>query len=228
MSATLFDRVTLTLMPEPVKRPYDSSRRRDQARQTRARIVDAAGELFVERGYAATSVATIAERAGVAPQTVYGAFGTKAAVLVAAINVAVAGDDEQVALFDRPEMTDLATGTDGAAVAAGIAGMCRRLLERAGPLLHAADEAAVTDPALGELWARGHGMRLADMRRLARDLERSGLLRDDLDRGSAADILFALTSPETYRTFTVAREWSPGRYETWLRTTLARVLLQST
>jgi AcrR family transcriptional regulator len=207
-------------MPDPVKRPYDSSRRRDQARLTRARIVEAATGLFVERGYAATPITAVAERAGVAPQTVYGAFGTKSALLVAAIDVAVAGDDESVPLFERPEVRDVATTGDPASAAAGIASLSRRLLERAGPLLHAAGTAAASDPELG------HRYRLTDMRRLARDLERADLLRSGLDAATAAEVLFALGSPETYRMFTVARGWSPGRYETWLRTALEATVLR--
>jgi AcrR family transcriptional regulator len=213
-------------MPDPVKRSYDSSRRRDQARQTRARIVAAATALFVERGYASTPITAIAEAAEVAPQTVYGTFGTKSALLVAAIDVAVAGDDESVALFERPEARDIAAAGDPGAVAAGIASLSRRLLERAGPLLHAAGTAAASDPELGDLWAQGHRYRLADMRRLARDLDRHGLLRPGLDAATAGELLFALGSPETYRLFTVARRWSPGRYEAWLRTTLAGTLLR--
>jgi AcrR family transcriptional regulator len=213
-------------MPDPVKRPYDSSRRRDQARLTRARIVEAATGLFVEQGYAATPITAVAERAGVAPQTVYGAFGTKSALLVAAIGVAVAGDDGSVPLFERPEVREVANTGDPASAAASIAELSRRLLERAGPLLHAAGTAAASDPELGDLWAKGHRYRLTDMRRLARDLDRAGLLRPGLDAGTAAEVLFALGSPETYRMFTVARGWSPGRYETWLRTALAATVLR--
>jgi AcrR family transcriptional regulator len=213
-------------MTDHVKRPYNSARRRDQARVTRARIRDAAAELFVEHGYAATAVAAIAQRAGVAPQTVYAAFGTKSAMLVEAIGVAMVGDDEPVAVYERPEARDVGAAGSPADAASAIAGLCRRLLERASGLIHAAEAAAASDPELAELAAGGHRARLTDMRRFARDLDRAGLLRAGLRATDAADLLFVIASPETYRSLTGVRGWSPGRYETWLRTTLERVVLR--
>ena len=77
-------------------RRYDSTRRQAQARATRLRIIEAATDLFVTHGYAATSIAAIADAADVAPQTIYAAFGTKAGLLGAAVDVAMAGDDEPI------------------------------------------------------------------------------------------------------------------------------------
>jgi AcrR family transcriptional regulator len=212
-------------MPEPTKRTYDSSRRKDQARLTRARIVDAASALFVDRGYAATSIAAIAERAGVAPQTVYGAFGTKAALLVEAIGVAMAGDDEPVALYDRPGFQAALAAPDPAAAAAAIARLTRLVLDRAAGIFHAAETATADDPEIAALWVGGQRARLTDMRRLARDLRRSGHLRADLTPDEAADLLYALGSPQTYRLFTVARAWAPAKYERWLRDSILRTVL---
>ena len=211
--------------PTAAKRAYDSTRRQEQARRTRRRVVEAASELFVERGYSATSVAQIAEAAGVSPQTIYGAFGTKAALLGAAVEVAMVGDDEPVAVLDRPEAQAALAAADPEAAATGFAAMATHLLERTGRLLHAADAAAQDDPELRALWENGHRARLADMRRTADAFAASGLLREGLDSASAADLLWALASPDTFRSFTVLRGWSARRYERWLRDTLQATVL---
>src|SRR5919204_4921386 len=94
-------------MPQPVKRPrrYDATRRREQGaesrRATRAAILDAAARLFAEQGYVATTIAAIAREAGVAPQTVYAAFGNKREILTALMRSRVAGDEEGTPMQDR-------------------------------------------------------------------------------------------------------------------------------
>ena len=211
--------------PTVAKRAYDSTRRQEQARRTRRRVIDAASELFVEQGYAPTSVAQVAETAGVSPQTIYGTFGTKAALLGAAVEVAMVGDDEPVAVLDRPEAQAALAAADPESAATGFAAMATHLLERAGRLLYAADAAAQEDAELRALWENGHRARLADMRRTADGFAASGLLRDGLDAAAAADLLWALASPDTFRSFTVLRGWSTRRYERWLRDTLLATLL---
>lgn len=211
-------------MTEPVKRSYDSARRRDQARRTRARVIEAATDLFVDRGYGATSVAAIAEAAGVSPQTIYASFGTKAALLGEAVGVAMAGDDEPVAIMDRPDVqAALAVGHPRQAAAA-FARHAAALLERAGRILHAADAATEHDPELAAMWRQGHNHRLADMRRVAASFEAQGLLRPDVDADALADLLWAIGSPEAYRSFTVIRGWSTRRYERWLAASVEALL----
>src|SRR6266851_4244582 len=94
----------LYLMSTKIKRPYDSSRRQEQAAGTRGRIIDAAYELFVERGYGKATLADIATTAGFAVETVYAAFGTKAELLRRVWYVHFRGDERDVMLYDRPEM----------------------------------------------------------------------------------------------------------------------------
>lgn len=205
-------------------RTYDSSGRREQARATRRRVVAAATDLFVERGYAATSVAAIADAAGVAPQTVYATFGTKAALLGEAVGVAMAGDDEPVAIFDRPDARAVLAATSPAEAAAGFAAASTGLLARAGRLLHAADAAADADTELDAMRRNGHRMRLADMQRVAKAFDRAGFLRPGLTAALAADILWALASPDAYRAFTLHRGWSAARYERWLAESIQQTL----
>lgn len=212
-------------MPEPVKRSYDSTRRQDQARRTRRRIVGAATELFVEQGYGATSVAMIAAAADVAPQTVYAAFGTKAALLSEAVGVAMAGDDEPVPVFERPDAQQALAAPTAPEAAAGFARVATRLLERAGRLLQAADAAAQQDPELVAMWRNGHELRLADMRRTARAFHDAGFVREGLSAEAAGDLLWALATPDTYRSFTVIRGWSARRYERWLAAAVETMIL---
>ena len=205
-------------------RTYDSSGRREQARANRRRIVAAAADLFVEQGYAATTIAAIAAAAEVAPQTVYAAFGTKAALLGEAVGVAMAGDDEPVAIFDRPDAQLVLAAPSAAAAAAGFAATSTRLLARAGRLMHAADAAADTDPELDALRRNGHRMRLADMQRVAKAFDQAGFLRPGLSAALAADILWATASPDAYRAFTVHRRWTAARFERWLAETIEKTL----
>lgn len=205
-------------------RRYDSSGRQAQARETRRRIVAAATELFVGQGYAATSVAAIAAAAGVAPQTVHAAFGTKAALLGAAVDVALAGDDEPVAVFDRPDARSVLSSTSAGDAAARLAATATTLLERAGALIHAADAAPDPDGELDEMRRRGHRARRADMRRVAGAFEAAGFLRPSVDADLAADVLWVLTSPDAYWAFTVTQGWSARRYERWLRESIEHLL----
>ena len=213
-------------MSEPVKRRYDSSRRQDQARRTRARVVEAATSLFVERGYAATSIASIAEAAEVAPQTIYATFGTKAAVLGAAIDVALAGDDEPVPVYDRADAQAAMAADTPKAAAEAFARQVTALMERAGHLLAAADAAAQSDPELTPLWVGGHRGRHEDMKRVACSLADRGLLREGFTAKSAADLLWVLASPEAYRSFTVIRGWTSKQYEPWLVDAVGNGLLR--
>jgi AcrR family transcriptional regulator len=167
----------------------------------------------------------IAEAADVSTQTVYAAFRTKAALLGEAVDVAMAGDDEPVAIFDRPEAHAVLAATSPAEAAQAFARAVTRLLERAAHLIHAADGAAGQDPDLHALRVAGHRMRLADMRRVARALGNAGLLRPGLDPALAADVLWALASPDAYRSFVIVRGWTPSRFERWLAQAMARALL---
>src|SRR6266566_8505924 len=83
------------------RRRYDSALRQEQARQTRARILDAAQKLFSERGYANTSMEAVASGAGVATDTVYASFRTKAGLLHKLLDIRVVGDEEPVGVIER-------------------------------------------------------------------------------------------------------------------------------
>src|SRR3954464_10439847 len=117
-----------------------------KARATRRRITDAATELFLATGYGTTTLEQIAERAGVAVQTVYFHFGNKRTVLKEAVDVAAVGDDEPVALLDRDWTAEAAAERDPRRVLALWVGAGREIFDRIGPIMAVVRDAAATDP----------------------------------------------------------------------------------
>lgn len=206
------------------KRGYDSSGRQAQARATRARIRDAAAELFVTQGYAGTSIAAIAKAAGVAPQTVYAAFGAKAMILKEAIEVTLAGGDEPIPVYEREDAQRVVTAGDPAEAADALARQCRRIFERTADLLHAADIAALDEPEIAAMVKGGAEGRLLDMGRAIAELDEQGMLADGIDVEDATDLVWALSSPAVYRSCIHDRGWDPDRYEAWLRRALGQVI----
>jgi TetR/AcrR family transcriptional regulator of autoinduction and epiphytic fitness len=206
------------------KRGYDSSGRQAQARATRARIRDAAAELFVAQGYAGTSIAAIAKAAGVAPQTVYAAFGAKAMILKEAIEVTLAGGDEPIAVFDRDEAQRAVRATTAADAADALARQCRLIFERTADLLHAGDIAALDEPEIAVMAKGGAEGRLSDMTRTVEEVAAKGFLRDGVTVEQAVDVVWALSTPSVYRSFIHDRGWTPDRYERWIRDAFGLVI----
>src|SRR4051812_40050364 len=132
-------------MTEAVK---DKPSRAEKARLTRRRIVASAAEMFLDQGYGATTLDQVASRAGVAVQTVYFHFGNKAALLKEALDIAAVGDDEPVALLDRPWLDELADESDPVLVIETWAVAGREIMERVAPLLGVVRGTVGTDPDL--------------------------------------------------------------------------------
>ncbi|RJL32787.1 TetR/AcrR family transcriptional regulator [Bailinhaonella thermotolerans] len=195
-----------------------------RARATRAKITAAAAELFTTAGYAATSIGAIAARAGVSEQTVYYAFGTKKAVLAAALDRAVAGDDEPVPTLERPwARAALADPDPVGQIRRQVAGAGDIYL-RAAPLLDAVRGAAPADPDLAEVWALNTAQRLTVQRAFTEALARKTPLRPGLTIETAADTALALQSPETYTLLVHTRSWPHTQWLTWSETTLTTLL----
>lgn len=207
-----------------VKRSYTSPVREAQAARTRARIREAATRLFVERGYVATSMREVARVAGVGERTVYAAFPTKYALYADALGVAIAGDEQPVAVVDRPETRATLADPDphralAAAVDLGVA-----LLDRAGDLIVAGLEAAGADADLRTMDDEGAAATHAAQLALARHLDGLGALR--IDVAEAADVLYTLGSPHVHHLMRRDRGWSTQRYRDWLLATLTNALLR--
>ena len=212
-------------MPTAVKRRYESPRRREQARATRRAVLDAAWDLFVELGYAATTVAGIASRAGVSPETVYAGFKTKRAVLSALLDVSIVGDDAPVPLLERSWVQQMRDEPDPMQRLEILGRNGRLILERIAPVYEVLRGAAAADPEITALWKGYKAQRYEGQRVLLGILLQPGSLRAGLTMSAAADILFTIGSPETYMLLVHDRGWSGEQFDRWYRESLARLLL---
>ncbi|AZG45073.1 TetR/AcrR family transcriptional regulator [Gordonia insulae] len=197
------------------QRGYDATGRRDRARQRRREIVLVATEMFERRGYAVT-VADIAERAGVSPETIYKSFGGKAGLLKEAFDQALAGDDEPVAVADRPESRAIDAEPDITTKLSMYATVAATRSHRAGRLMLVIRDGARSDDALATLWADALGQRLRGMTMLATHLAETGDLRTGVSMEDARDTLWTLISPEIYELLVVQRGWSVDGYRDWI------------
>lgn len=188
-------------------------------------MIVAATHLFTEQGYAATTIRSVAARAEISPETVYAAFGTKRRLLSAVLDVAIVGDDEPLPLMERRWVQELRNEPDPRKRLHILARNGSHILRRISPIYEVLRGAAVVDPELSSLWAGYSAQRFAGQRELVTVVGAGGVLREGLTVGEAADILFVVGSPETYRLLTVDRGWSPNHFTRWYEETLMRLLL---
>ncbi len=217
MNAISIDRVD-----RQVKRQYDTSRRRAAAQETRRAILDTATRLFVERGYAATTMAQLAESAGVAVDTVYTVAGRKPALFLHLVEAAISGTDEAVPAAERDYVREMRAEPDAARKLRRYARAIREMHARLAPLLRVA---RTGPPEVARIWQDITRRRADNMRLLARDLAATGQLRHELDPDEVADVIWATNSPEFYCLLVEDRGWPPERFEQWLADTWCRLLL---
>lgn len=203
----------------------DKPSRAEKARLTRRRIVATAAELFLGQGYGATTLDQVATRAGVAVQTVYFHFGNKATLLREALDVAAVGDDEPVALLDRPWLEEVTVEPDPVRVIELWMNASLEIMGRVGPLLAVVRGTVGTDPDLAAQWTVNEGQRRVAFRALADLLADRAALRPGLTVEAAADLAFLIASVENYMVATGALGWSPQRWRTTTATLLGRALL---
>ena len=206
-------------------RPPGGKSSQARTRLARAAVVEAARTLFLERGYAATTVEAISDLSDVPPATVYRLFSSKLGILKALFNVSIAGDDESVPLEDRPHVRTLATGPDPRKQLSGFIGISRGIMSRTEPVYRILVSAAGSDPGAAALLAEQTRHRQQGQGQIARLLARGAALRPKLRERDAADIIHALMSPEVYRLLVGDRGWDPERYQQWLTDTLIHQLL---
>lgn len=206
------------------RRRYDSTRRRQRAQETQQGILRAARALFLQRGYAGTTIDAIASDAGVAVETVYAAFRNKRTILSRLVDEAVVGDDRPVPLLEREGPQAVREERDQRRQIAMFVRGIREILERVGPLFDVLQAAAATEPEIAALRENILGQRLVGMRFFVDALRENGPLR--LDREETVDTVWTITSPDVHRLLTVERGWPGERYERWLAETLERVLLE--
>jgi AcrR family transcriptional regulator len=210
-----------------VKRAYDSRLRLERADATRLAIAAAAGRLFAERGYAATSIEEIAAAAGVGRATVFSSVGGKPELLKEAYRLAVRGSaNANTPLGQQARSRRISAEPDAHKLLAGYAGMMVEVGRRLAPLYEAVRAAAHANPEAREFWHRITEERRTAATGIVRRLaERDALLRG-LDRQSASDILWVLNDPGLYQLLVTQRRWTQRRFCSWLTNSMQVQLLE--
>lgn len=195
-------------------------KRAERSRQTRRKILAAAGELFTERGYAATTLQEVADRAGVAVQTIYFVFRNKRTLLKELADVTVAGDDEPIATMDRTWFREaLEAGTAEEHLRGHVHGT-RQVLDRFAAIATMMQTAVATNPEVASLWPQAQDPRYTVQLATARSLVAKPGARAGVSAERAADILYAMLSPALYLVLVRDRGWPPEEWDEWAFSTL--------
>ena len=205
-------------------RPYSSTKRQEQARHTRRRILAAATERFCTLGYAGTTMSAVAAAAGVTVPTVELAFSTKASLLKAVIDVAIAGDDEPAPVLERPWASSAEAAATAERFLAEVADTLVAAAERSDALVLAAFEAARSDDRLAPLAAQLKAQRAVAAAWIVDGIAARTPLR--VDRAQAIDTIWLLLDPAVFDRLTTYRAWSTHSYGAWFTDSALRLLTE--
>lgn len=211
-------------MSDPVNRSAKPDLRAARVAETENRILRAATELFLQHGYTATTLAAVADHALVGARTVYVRFGTKAALLKRAVDVAFAGDTATVDVRSRDWFTQARTASSAEQRISALADGTRQMMDRAGDILAVALQAAAVEP---ELAAASHAGRRAtrdNIRLFWTQMADDGLLGPGHDLDWLTDTTTVLVHAETYLLARDMIGWTPDGYQQWLAATLTGLL----
>ncbi|HEX5189417.1 MAG TPA: helix-turn-helix domain-containing protein [Streptosporangiaceae bacterium] len=209
------------------RKPYYSPRRAEQAIATRRAVLEAARDLFIERGYAVTTVADIARRARVHVDTVYAAVGRKPALLREVLETAISGRDQAVPATQRDYVARVEAARGASKKIETYVAALVDIQPRLAPVYLALRDAAATDPDSAATWRDISERRARNMRAFAADLRSTGELRTDLSDDDVADIVWSMNGPEYWTLLVIDRGWTPERFashltDAWQRLFLAR------
>jgi AcrR family transcriptional regulator len=207
------------------RRAYESPLRREQAAETRRRILDAAQELFERDGYAATSMSAVAAAAGVSLKTVYLAFETKSGLLRAVWHLLLRGEQDTVPVDQQAWYREVLDEPDPERQLRLNMRNSLTVKTRAGAMLEVIRDAASVDPDIGTLWARIQTEFHENQREVVQSIADKHALAPSLDVATATDILWSLNHPSLYALLVGERGWAPERYERWLADLLCDRLL---
>jgi AcrR family transcriptional regulator len=207
----------------PVKRTYDSRARRARAEQARRRVLDAARRLFLNGGYASTTMAAIAAESGVSVESVYKVHGSKPRLLLALFHDAIAGQGSEPA----ESRADRISGgePDPARRLRAFGALVAEVTPRVAPLMLLVRAAADTDPELAAVWEQMLAERLERMAGHAQGLADGGHLRPGVDVEEARDVLWLYNAPEVYDLMVQRRGWSAERFGAWVGEAYVAALL---
>ncbi|MDG6103871.1 TetR/AcrR family transcriptional regulator [Dactylosporangium aurantiacum] len=219
------DAVKRVKKPDSAPGPARGTKRAEQARATRRRIVAAATEQFVAHGYGAALLDQVAERAGVAIQTVYFHFGNKRTLLKEALDVAATGDDEPVPVLERPWVAQLRQEPDPRRVIALWVAHGRTIVQRVAPLMRVVRGATGTDPELAAQWDTNQQQTRTAYAMLVQLLAERGALNPALTAEQARDVAFVIGNVESYLQFSDVCGWTLDEWQDRTTTVLTATLL---
>jgi len=196
-----------------------------RTRLARGAVIEAARELFGERGYAATTIDAISVRSGVPSATVYRLFSSKLTLLKTLFDRTITEDADVTEPARQPHVQALLANPDPRGLLTGFAGIATGILSRGSSVYPILVSAAGSDSQAAGLLAGYTRQRERGQAMIARSLAGTGALRPGTAERNAADIIHALASPEVYRLLVIDRGWTPQRYQEWLAATLAGQLL---
>jgi AcrR family transcriptional regulator len=205
-------------------RAYRSARREAQARRTRRQVLAAAGAVFLRHGYAGATMRAIAAAAGVSVPTVELLFGTKAGVLKAAIDVAIAGDDEPVPVLDRDWAAAASRAGRAGDFLRAVAAVIGPAQARSAGLVLAVLEGAPGDPRLAGLADQLVTQRAATAGWIVDQLAAKAPLRAGRPRAEAVDTVWVLLDPAVFDRLVRRRGWPLERYQGWFADAVGRLL----
>jgi AcrR family transcriptional regulator len=208
-----------------VKRRYNSTQRAEQAAATRRAVLDAAGQVFMRRGYTGATVAEIAATAGVAVDTLYATVGPKPVLLRELVERAISGSDTAVSADDRDYVKAVRAATSAEQKLEIYAAAVVAIQQRLAPIFVALRDAAATDTACAQLWNDISERRARNMRQFAAELRETGQLREDLSDEEVADVVWSMNAAEYWQLLVGQRGWAPERFSDWLIDAWKRLLL---
>ena len=205
------------------KRRYSSAVREEQAARTRRRILDAASELFLARGYAGTTMKDIAARSDVARDTVHAIFGSKVRVLTALIDLHLVPDGTVTSGIERPEAQAVKDEVDQRKQIELFAKFITGISTEVRPFSEILRTASAVEPETAKVFEEMHRYRLNNLRTFAKWIAARGPLRVSTRR--AGEIIWALASPDVGRMLCDELGWTESQHARWLSDTLIRTLL---
>jgi len=207
------------------KRSYRSSRRKKQAESTRSAVLDAAGKLFRENGWGGTTIAAIANRADVSPETIYSRFGNKKAIVHELVFDAMRGGQPKAPFLEQEQRAGILKATDGLKIINAFSNDIAGLLTRVAPIMAVVRSAAETDPEMADLYVDLHRTRRQNLGKLITALEANGALRPAFDPEIALDTLWSVVSPELWLLRVDQLGATPNTNREWIKLMLQRLLL---
>jgi AcrR family transcriptional regulator len=198
-------------------RRYHSPLRAQRAAETRNALIAAAHRLFLARGWVATGMREVAAEAGVATETVYSYFPSKRALLQAVVDIAVVGDDQPVAVAERPEFAAMGRGPHRQRTAAA-GRLLAGIYDRTAPFAKVVREAAATDGDIADVLKATRERQRADVAVAAQ------LIMGRAPTAAERDGIWAVTSPELYLLLVDESGWTVEQYEAWMTDALARLI----